>query len=125
MMGFRQLILALLVSAGLIVIVLELIRRRKLKERYSFLWLLTGFSILVLVLWYNALVWITEFFKIQSTANTIFFLAVIFLTLICLHFSVKISSYTDQIKTMAQEIGILKMKLRELSKREPGRDGKP
>ena len=113
-MGVRQQILAYVVSLGLIVVVIELVRRRKLKERYSFLWLLTGISLFVLALWYDALIGITEFFEILSCANTVFFLSVMFLTLICLHFSVRISSCTEQLKTLAQELALLSEELKTL-----------
>ena len=47
-MPLRQQVMVVLASVGLLVIILELVRRRKLREEYSWLWMLTGVVILVL-----------------------------------------------------------------------------
>ncbi len=54
-MTVQQKIFALIIGAGLFLVIIELVRRRKLAEEYSFLWLLTGFGIIVLILWYDLL----------------------------------------------------------------------
>lgn len=106
-MPLRQQVMVVLASVGLLVIILELVRRRKLREEYSWLWMLTGVVILVLGIWYDLLLFITHFIGVTLPASTIFFFGLFFLILINLYFSVKISKLTDQIKKLAQRLALL------------------
>ena len=107
-MLFRQKIFALAIGIALFLSILELVRRRRLREEYSWLWLATGCGIIVLVLWYDLLVVVTEFIGAMVPTTTLFLFGVIFLMLIALHYSVKISTLTDQVERLAQELAILK-----------------
>jgi hypothetical protein len=106
-MPFRQKIFALIAGIAVFLFILEMVRRRKLREEYSWLWLLTGCSIIVLVAWYDLLVFITGFIGAVLPTTTLFLFGVMFLMLIALHYSIKISALTDQVKKLAQELAIL------------------
>lgn len=108
MMTERQKIFAL--TAGLLIFltILRMVHRRKLREEYSWLWLLTGAGIIVLVVWYDLLVFLTELIGAVLPTTTLFLFGLLFLVLITLHYSIKISALTDQVKTLAQEIALLK-----------------
>jgi len=106
-MPLRQKVFAIMLSIGLIILIFELVRRRKLREEYSWLWMLTGTVIFILAVWYDLLVFITRLIGIVLPASTLFFFGVFFLILINLYFSVKISTLTDQIKKLAQRQAIL------------------
>ncbi|MCX6353703.1 MAG: DUF2304 domain-containing protein [Candidatus Aureabacteria bacterium] len=108
----RQKILALSIAIAFILLVVELIRREKLKERYALMWLLTASCILFVTINHRIVLGVTNYFRILATANTLLFTAVMFLIFICLHFSIKISSFSDQIKTLAQELSLLKKEIR-------------
>jgi len=107
-MPIRQKIITILIAVSLFVVILELVRRRKLREEYSWLWLLTGAVIIVLTLWYDLLLEISYIFGAVVPTSTLFFCAIIFLIFLCLQFSVKISKISDQIKNLAQELTIIK-----------------
>ncbi len=106
-MPLRQKILAILLSVGLIILIFELVRRRKLREEYSWLWMLTGVVIFVLVIWHDLLLLVTRLLGIALPASTIFLFGVFFLILINLYFSVKISTLITQVKELAQRQAIL------------------
>jgi len=106
-MPLRQKILAILLSVGLIILIFELVRRKKLREEYSWLWMLTGVVIFVLVIWHDLLLLVTRLLGIALPASTIFLFGVFFLILINLYFSVKISTLSTQIKELAQRQAIL------------------
>jgi len=112
-MPIRQKIFALLAAIALCIFIVEMVRRRKLREEYSWLWLITGFSIIVLVLWYDLLVFITEMIGAVLPTTTLFVFGLLFLLLIALHYSVKISSLTNQVRKLAQKIAILQSELDE------------
>ncbi len=89
-MPIRNKIVALVVSIGMLLLIIELVRRRKLREEYSWLWLLTVSTILLLTIWFDLLRWITFLIGAIIPSSTIFMLAFLFLIFISLHFSVVI-----------------------------------
>ncbi len=103
------------VSILLIVIVFELIRRRRLEEEYSLLWLLSGIVILIFSIFPKLLDVIS---KMMGTyyLTTLFVVSFLFLLLIVLHFSTVISQLSKKNKELTQELSILDFKFRELDK---------
>jgi hypothetical protein len=112
-MPIRQKIFALIAAIALCIFIVEMVRRKKLREEYSWLWLLTGFGIIVLAVWYDLLVFITDMIGAALPTTTLFVFALLFLLLIALHYSIKISSLTDQVRKLAQKIAILQSELDE------------
>jgi len=115
-MPLRQKALAILLSVGLIILIFELVRRRKLREEYSWLWMLTGVVVFVLAIWHNLLLSISRLLGIALPASTIFLFGVFFLILINLYFSVKISTLVTQVKGLAQKQAILESFIEKSSK---------
>jgi hypothetical protein len=113
-MPLRQRIFALTISLGLLLLIIELVRRRKLREEYSALWILTGVVVLILALWFELLEWITGLIGAVLPVSTLFFFGLFFLILICLYFSVKMSEINNQVRDLAQAIGILETHIQEL-----------
>lgn len=104
----RQKIVAILIAISIFIVILELVRRRRLREEYSWLWLLTGAGLIALTLSYDLLVSITRMIGAVLPTSTLFFFGLLFLMLVCLQFSIRISKLTNQVKDLAQELTILK-----------------
>lgn len=121
-MPLRQKIFAIIISLTLLVFIIELVRRKKLREEYSWLWLLTGSVILILALWYDLLQGITHLIGAGLPTSTLFFLGLVFLILIAIQFSVKVSELNNQVKNLAQENGLLKNRVEELEEEKPFTD---
>ena len=107
-MLFKQKFFAIVASVLIMFIVVELVRRRRLREEYSWLWLLTGATIILLVLWYDLLVFITHLIGAVAPTTTIFIFGFLFLMLISLHYSIQISKLSHQVKEMAQQLTLLR-----------------
>jgi len=107
-MFFHQKVFAILASILIMGLVVELVRRRKLREEYSWLWLLTGVVIILLVVWYDLLVFITHLIGAIAPTTTLFIFGLIFLMLISLHYSIQITKLSQQVKEMAQQLTLLK-----------------
>lgn len=107
-MPLKQKIVAILIALSVFFVILELVRRRKLREEYSWLWLATGMMLVVLTLWYDLLVWITGLIGAMAPTSTLFFFGLIFLMLVCIQFSMRISKLTNQVKDLAQEVTLLR-----------------
>lgn len=103
-------ILAILVSVGIFGLVIELVRRRRLKEEYSLLWVLTSIVLLVLSIWYELLLTITDAIGAVMPSSTLFFFGLAFALLMLLHFSVRISQLERSVTLLVQEIGLMRVR---------------
>ena len=110
--------LAVFVCLGLTLIILELVRRKKLGVRYSLIWLGVTFGMGLIALWDGLLNFIRQGIGAVNPSSTLFFLGILFSLVILLHFSIKISEYSQQIRLLAKEIGLLSERLARQEKRE-------
>ncbi len=118
-MPIRNKIIALIIGVWMLLIIIELVRRRKLREEYSWLWLMTGGGILLLSLWFGLLKWMAQLVGAVAPASALFLFTFLFLIFISLHFSVVISKLTDRNKELAQRYALLESEWAELKKRVP------
>jgi hypothetical protein len=100
----------------LLVIVLELIRSRRLRERYALLWLATGAVLLVLSAWRGALNTIAGWLGVSSYPPAILFAAAtLFVIVVLLHYSTVLSKLSDESTILAQRLALLERELQERS----------
>ena len=104
----HQRVFAILTAIVVFLLIVELVRRRRLREEYSWLWLLTGAGMFVLVVWYRLLLYITWAIGAGTPVTTLFLFSTLFLLIIAVHYSVIISKLTTQVKNLAQELALLK-----------------
>jgi hypothetical protein len=123
-MPVNQQIFALIVSALVFIFVVELVRRRRLREEYSVLWLATSVIMFILVLRYEWLVALTSFIGAGLPTTTLFLCSIIFLMLVSVQFCIKISRLTEQVKDLCQENALMRLELENLAGRstEPGHE---
>jgi len=96
----------------LILVVLELIRGRRLKERYALLWLATGAVLLVLSVWREGLNTMAGWLGVSTYPPAVLFaVATLFILLVLLHYSTVISKLTDENVDLAQRIALLEERL--------------
>src|SRR3954453_7042719 len=106
-MEIRIQIVAIAGAGVLLLAILELVRRRRLLERYALLWLFSGVVLLGLAVWRGALEQLALLVGIAYPPNALFFVAFGFVLLLLLHFSVAVSRLTDQSKVLAQRLALL------------------
>jgi hypothetical protein len=110
-------------AAGiLLLIIFELMRTRRLQERYALLWLLTGIVVLVLALWRGALGLLAETVGIAYPPSALFVLAALFILVVLLHYSTVISKLSEQNIKLAQRLALLENELRGNGRRRVGED---
>jgi len=106
----------LIFSVALLILVLELVRRRQFKERYALLWLGTSLFGLVMGLFPGAIVHLASLVHVQFL--TVFFtLSFLFLLSLVLTFSVVLSRLCEQNRELAQEIALLNHQTKELERK--------
>lgn len=115
-MPFKQKIFAIVLAIILLIIVFELVRRRRLKIEYSWLWILTGLSIPFLVWRYDLLLFLTDLSGAVSSTSTLFAFAFFFIILLNLHFSIVISDMQNKLKHLIQENALLREEISEIKK---------
>ena len=107
-------IVAAIASVVLLVVVLELIRSRKLRERYALLWLATGVVLLVLSAWRSGLNTIADWVGVTGYPPAVLFaVATLFILLVLLDYSTVISKLHDQNRVLAQRLALLEQRVRE------------
>ena len=107
-------IAASIASIILLVIVFELIRSRRLRERYALLWLLTGVVLLVLSAWRGGLNTIARWVGVQTYPPAVLFaVGSLFILAVLLHYATVISKLSDQNSILAQRVALLEEKLDE------------
>jgi hypothetical protein len=111
----RVQIVAVIVTAIMLGIVLELVRRRRLAERYALLWMTVAVILLVLAFWRGLLGDAAHLVGIRVPANALFLAAIGLVFLLLLHFSVANSRLGEETKILAQEIARLDHELRARS----------
>jgi hypothetical protein len=123
-METRIQILAVVASGLLFLVVLELVRRRRLLERYALLWLLSAWVLLALAIWQGLLSDLARVIGIIYPPNALFLIAFGFVLVLLLHFSLAVSRLTDQTKVLAQRLAILEERQRRgvTEEAEPDRE---
>jgi hypothetical protein len=110
----RLQLLAIVVTGGLFVLVFELVRRRRLLERYALLWLFASAILLGLSVWRGLLEDLASVVGIFYAPSALFAVAFGFVLVLLLHFSLVISRLAEQSKVLAQQVGILRHEVNEL-----------
>jgi hypothetical protein len=111
-MQARIQLVAIVGAIALLLTVLELVRRRRLLERYALLWLLSAVVLLALASWTGGLAKLSHAIGVIYPPNALFFIAFGFVLLLLLHFSSVISRLSDQNKVLAQRQALLDERLR-------------
>ncbi len=110
----RQKIAMIIVCIFIFIYILDLVRRGRLREEYSWLWLLTSVVLFILVIKYNWLVVISNIIGVVLPTSTLFLGSLIFLMILAVQFSIRISNLTNQVKNLVQENALLKDKIEEI-----------
>ncbi len=107
-------IAGVIASVILLLVVFELIRSRRLRERYALLWIATGFVLLALSAWRGGLNTIAGWVGVTGYPPAVLFaVGSLFILAVLLHYSTVISKLADQNVILAQRLALLEAELRE------------
>lgn len=115
-MSFRPNLLAVIGSLILLLLILELIRRRYLRERYSLLWIVTGCFCLLLSVKVGLLRDISDLLGFSIPSNALFFLGILFLILLSLGLSIITSRLAEKNRILTQRVVLLERRVDDLEK---------
>jgi hypothetical protein len=107
-------IVGAIASVVLLTVIVELIRSRRLRERYALLWLVTGVVLLALSVWRDGLNTIAGWAGVTGYPPAVLFaLGLLFVIVVLLHYSTVISRLSDQNTILAQRVALLEAELAE------------
>lgn len=107
-----------IISAALILAVMvELLRRRQLREKYAALWLMVGLGLMILAVLPGVLVWVSGVLGFEVPANLLFLMAVALLLGVTVHLSWELSRVEEETRTLAEDVSLLRADVDALERR--------
>ncbi len=103
----RQRVVVTLIAIAIPILVIEMVRRRKLREEYAWIWLLAAAVIFAFLIRYDWLVYLSSALGIVVVTSTVFLLATLFFLAIGLGYASHLSKLNDQVKNLTQTIALL------------------
>ncbi len=110
----RTQVFAFLLGAGLLLFVLDTVRRKRLREQYSLLWLLASAVMALAAVFIKSIERLSHLVGIYYPPAFLFLLAILLVLVLQFHFSIVISNLREQNKSLTQDLGLLGAELREL-----------
>ncbi|WP_375384738.1 DUF2304 family protein [uncultured Microbacterium sp.] len=101
----------------ILVIVIRMLLTRTLREKYAVMWLVIGVVVLVLGLFPQLLLWLTNSLGVQVPANLLFALAIVLLLGVALHLSWELSQAEGEIRRLAEEAAIVRAEVERTNRR--------
>jgi hypothetical protein len=111
-------IIAIMVTVLMLALVIDLVRRRRLVERYALLWMLAASFLVVLAVWNGGLTFIADLAGIKSPPNALFLLGLAVIFGLLLNFSIAFSRLSEETKILAQEVARLDREQRRVRRSE-------
>jgi hypothetical protein len=118
-MEFRARLFAVALGLTVLLFVINLVRTKKLKEEFALLWLLTGIVLVLTPLLIDYLDRVAYTLGIEYPPALIFVLAIISVLFVLFQFSMRLSRFSEQIKVLAQELALLRVRLEDLEHTAP------
>jgi hypothetical protein len=123
--GTKAQIVAVIVAGLFLGVVLELVRRRRLVERYALLWMSAALAMLALAIWRDGLKTLANAVGVHSPPNALFLVALGVVFILLLHFSIATSRLSEETKILAQEVARLDAEARTAREASGNGDGAP
>lgn len=109
---------AFLLALAIVALVFEMLRRKKLREKYAALWLIVGVATLVLAAFPQLLNIVAALVGVQVPSNLLFAMSILMLLGVCLHLSWEISVVEDETRTLAEEVAILRTQIESIQEKQ-------
>ena len=97
-----------------LVIIVGLLLRRQLREKYATLWLIIGLALLILAVFPGLLIGMSKALGVAVPSNLIFALAIVLLVGVALHLSWELSRAEDEVRRVAEDVAVLRLEVEEL-----------
>jgi hypothetical protein len=113
-------LLPIAAAVATIATMLNLLRRRRLKEKYAVLWLVVALGVAVVAAWPETLVLSADLLGVQTPSNLLFFVAALVLLVVSVQLSSQVSQLEEETRSLAEETAILRLLQERVSCRHDG-----
>lgn len=117
MTDLRLTIFSVVVAVAALVLVVELLRRRRLREKYAVIWVVISIGTLVVAIFPSLLRGVAQAIGIQTPSNLLFFGSLLVLFAVSLQLSREVGLLEEQSRRLAEEVGALRLRLDAIEKR--------
>lgn len=107
-------------ALAIIIVVIEMLRRRKLRERHAIWWVVAGMLALVAGIFPSTLEWASDLIGIEVPLNLVFFVSITILFFVCLQASAELTRLESKTRTLAERVAILEMRINEDRRHDDG-----
>jgi hypothetical protein len=108
-----NLVLGLTGSLVTLVVLFEMLRRHRLREKYAIFWVLVALTTLLIAVFPGVLLWAADLIGVEVPANLLFFGASLVLLVVSIHHSYELGRLEDRTRTLAEEVALLQMELEQ------------
>ncbi len=112
-------ILPLFAAGVTLFVMIDLLRRHQLREKYAILWLLVSLSVVVIAVFPGLLARAAQITGVQTPSNLLFFVAALVLLIVCVQLSWEVSRLEDETRALAEEVAILRLEAQKARKGRP------
>lgn len=102
-------------AVATLVVLFEMLRRQRLREKYAVIWVVVAMSTVLLVVFPSLLDRASDLLGVQVPSNLLFFAASMLLLLLSIQFSYEIGRLEDRTRTLAEEVALLNLRLDQLT----------
>lgn len=113
----RSTLFFLIVAIVILLFLFSLVRSRKLREKYVLLWMAVGLMVIVLTVYPPLLNWLADISGIALASNLLFLLSILLLLGVTLHLTLEISRSEDRTRTLAENVAILNLQMKNLEEK--------
>ncbi len=106
--------LGIVFALVVLTVIIILLLRRQLREKYAVLWLVIGFATLLLAIFPGYLVWLAEILGVQVASNLLFAMSLALLIGVTLHLSWELSTSEEEVRRVAEDVAILRAEVEAL-----------
>ena len=116
-------VFVIVVAVVIALVVLAYIRKWRLREEYSLLWLLLVAAMVLLASFEGITVWVADRLDVAYAPSILYFVALAFIAAMLFHYSLEISRLSDQSRRLAQEVSLLRSRLKQETPPAAAEDG--
>lgn len=113
-MSLKSYIFAIVAAVIVLVIVIEMLRRGRLRERHAVWWILAGIIALVTGIFPTTLDWAADLLGVEVPTNLVFFVSIAVILLVCLQQSAELTKLEAKSRALAERVAILDLRLRAI-----------
>lgn len=109
-------VFALALCLVIVALVVQLLRSRRIREKYASVWIVLALAIVLLGLFPQVLYWLTRITGVETPINLLFAVGFVVVLGVCIQLSASVSSLEERARTLTEEVALLRL-------REDQRDG--